>query len=139
MSRTRHRPRAALAIADRLPASPWRDAYIAVAAQIGPDRTAADAALAKVIDGGAWRETGAYPIAQAYALRGDLGGTLAWLERTWAMRDVAIHHVLYDPILLRFRDAPAFIAFCRKIGLPPPSESEALDIDQVRAQLAARR
>jgi hypothetical protein len=40
---------------------------------------------------------------------------------------------LYDPVMLRFRDEPKFIAFCKKIGLPPPSDSEALSIDQIRA------
>jgi hypothetical protein len=55
------------------------------------------------------------------------------LDRTWANRDIAIHQVLYDPVMLRFRDEPKFIAFCKKIGLPPPSDSEALSIDQIRA------
>jgi len=28
---------------------------------------------------------------------------------------------------------PRFIVFCKKIGLPPPGESEALSFDQIRA------
>ena len=114
---------------------PWRDMNLAVATQIGPDHAAANAALAKVIDDKTWAKTTPYLIAQAYALRSDAGQTMAWLERTWAARDPNIHRLLYDPVILRFRNDPALIAFCEKIGLPPPTSSEALSIDQIRAAL----
>jgi hypothetical protein len=41
--------------------------------------------------------------------------------------------VLYDPVMLQFLNEPKFVAFCTKIGLPLPSKSEALSIDQIRA------
>jgi TolB-like protein len=111
-----------------------RDLSLALAAQIGPDRAAADAALAKLLrshnDLG---ERQPYELASLYALRGDVGKTVAWLDRTWTKRDISIHQVLYDPVMLQFRNQPKFIAFCNKIGLPPPSESEALGLDQIRA------
>jgi TolB-like protein len=111
-----------------------RDLSLALAAQIGPDRAAADAALAKLLrsrnDLG---ERQPYELASLYALRGDVGKTVAWLDRTWTNRDISIHQVLYDPVMLQFRNQPKFIAFCTKIGLPPPSASEALSIDQIRA------
>jgi TolB-like protein/DNA-binding winged helix-turn-helix (wHTH) protein len=116
--------------------SPWREMNVAIAAQIGPDRSTADAALAKAIEGGAWKRTSPYLIAQAYALRGDADRTLAWLERAWAIRDTNIRMMLYDPLILRFRDDPRLIAFCEKIGLPAPNESDALSIDRIRATLA---
>ena len=31
------------------------------------------------------------------------------------------------------------VAFCKKIGLPPPGESEALGIDQIRALSSNRQ
>lgn len=129
---------AALRIANAQP-MPWREAVLALAAQLGPDRNASGAELAKIVEDGTWKRTSPYMVAQAYALRGDLDRTLEWLERTWEVRDTDIHQLLYDPLLLRFRDDPRLIAFCRKIGLPPPSESEALGIDQIRAKLAAAR
>jgi TolB-like protein/Tfp pilus assembly protein PilF len=111
-----------------------RDLSLALAAQIGHDRMAADAALAKLFrdhdDLGARQP---YELASLYALRGEVDKTVESLDRTWANRDIAIHQVLYDPVMLRFRDEPKFIAFCKKIGLPPPSDSEALSIDQIRA------
>jgi TolB-like protein len=110
--------------------SPWREMNLAIATQISPDRTAADAALAKALASKARADINPYLVAQAYALRGDADKTVAWLERTPA------HDLLFmlaDPIVLRLRDDPRLIAFCEKTGLPPPGESEALSIDQIRA------
>lgn len=116
--------------------SPWREMDLAIATQISPDHAEANAALANALANKAWVNTSPYLIAQAYALRDDPDMTMEWLERA------STHDFLFmlaDPIILRFRNNPKFIALCEKIGLPPPSESEALSIDQIRAQLAAKR
>jgi TolB-like protein/DNA-binding winged helix-turn-helix (wHTH) protein/Tfp pilus assembly protein PilF len=115
--------------------SPWREMNLAVATQISPDRVAADAALTKVLADKVWAKTSPYSIAQVYALRGDADKTVEWLERAPAHD---IFFMLTDPLILRFRDDPRLIAFCKKTGLPPPSESEALSIDQIRAANGAR-
>ncbi len=127
----------ALDIARQMP-SPWQEMDVAVAAQAASDPATADAALAKVLKDKAWAGTSPYVIAQAYALRGDADKTIEWLELTWSRRDTSIHHLLYDPLILRFRDDPRLVAFCSKIGLPPPSQSEALSIDQIRAARAGK-
>jgi TolB-like protein/DNA-binding winged helix-turn-helix (wHTH) protein len=114
---------------------PWRDGYLAIATQISPDRAAADAALARVLDGDGPAKTSPYAIAQAYALRGDVDKTVAWLARAPA-RD--IFFMLADPLILRFRDDPRLIAFCQKTGLPSPRESEALGIDRLHAADSVR-
>jgi TolB-like protein/DNA-binding winged helix-turn-helix (wHTH) protein/Tfp pilus assembly protein PilF len=114
---------------------PWREMNLAIAAQISPDRAAADAALAKVLADKVWAETSPYLVAQAYALRGDPGKTVEWLERA-PVRDILF--MLADPLILRFRDDPRMIAFCEKTGLSPMSESDALSIDQIRAADGAR-
>src|SRR5690606_1096355 len=129
--------RAALQVAGQQ-RPPWRDMDLAIAAQLDPDRAVADAALAKVLDEGTWKKTSPYLVAQAYALRGDAGTMLEWLERTWALRDTSIRQVLYDPLILRFRDDPRLVAFCTRSGLPSPITSEALGIDRIRASLAAK-
>ena len=116
--------------------APWRDVYLAIAMQISPDRAAADAALAKALDDEGPAKTAPYAIAQAYALRGDADKTVDWLERAPAHD---IFFMLADPLILRLRDDPRLIAFCRKTGLPPPGESEALSIDQIRAADSTRR
>lgn len=114
--------------------SPWREMNLAIALQISPDRAAADAALAKVLADKSLAKTSPYLIAQAYALRADSDSTMEWLERASA-GDILF--LLTDPLILRFRDDPRLIAFCKKIGLPPPSTSEALGIHQIRARLDA--
>jgi TolB-like protein/DNA-binding winged helix-turn-helix (wHTH) protein/Tfp pilus assembly protein PilF len=115
--------------------SPWREMDLAIATQLSPDRAAADAALAKVLADNIWAKTSPYAVAQAYALRGDVDKTMEWLERAPARH---IFFMLADPIILRFRDDPRLIAFCRKTGLSPPNESEALGIDQIRAANGAQ-
>ena len=112
-----------------------RDHALAFATQIDPDRAVADAALAKFLhDHPDWGDSQPYDLALLYALHGDPDNTVEWLDRTLSRNDVfQIQQVLYNPLMMRFRDDPKFIAFCKKAGLPPPSESEALSIDQIRA------
>lgn len=120
----------------RKQASPWRELDLAIAAQISPDRTAADASLAQVLADGIATKASPYSVAQAYALRGDYDSTMQWLERA------PPHEFLFmlaDPLVLRLRDDPRLIALCRKIGLPPPATSEALSLDQIRAADGAAR
>jgi TolB-like protein/Flp pilus assembly protein TadD len=134
---------AALEIAGQ--ASPHdRILYMTLATQIGPDRAAADKWLADMLADKAWIELidgdgddNRYKVAQVYALRGDADHALQWLERSLAKNPSRAFFLLADPFLLRFRDDPRFIAICGKIGLPPPSESEALGIDQIRAMFPA--
>jgi TolB-like protein/DNA-binding winged helix-turn-helix (wHTH) protein/Tfp pilus assembly protein PilF len=119
----------ALGVARHRPA-PWREMDLAIATQMSPDRAAADAALAKVLADRTWAKTSPYLVAQAYALRGDFDGTVDWLERA-PTGDLLF--MLSDPIILRARDDPRLVAFCKKVGLPPPATSEALSLDQIRA------
>jgi len=90
--------------------------------------------LANILDRRTWVATSPYIVAQIYALRGENGHAVEWLERAWRARDTSLHRLLYDPILLRLRNDPRFQAFCHEIGLPAPATSEALDIDRIRAQ-----
>jgi TolB-like protein/Tfp pilus assembly protein PilF len=110
----------ALAAAQQEPAGPWNDTALALAHQIGPDRSAADASLRALIDKNA--NLAPYQIAQVYALRDDAKETFAWLDRAWSARDSGIQYLLLDPFILRYRDDPRLASFCRKVGLPTPRE-----------------
>jgi len=112
-----------LATAKQEPPGMWRDVATALALQIGPDRAAADAALAALIEQHA--AALAYQIAQAYALRGDADQAFAWLERAANNRDPGIAALLYDALLLRFKADARFGAFCRKVGLPTSQDRAA--------------
>jgi serine/threonine protein kinase/Tfp pilus assembly protein PilF len=111
---------AALAAAQRVPPGAWQDGALALARQIGSDRSAADAALKTLIE----RDAGisAYQIAQVYALRNDAKTAFEWLDRARITRDAAVGGLLFDPFILRYKDDPRFAEFCRKVGLPVPEK-----------------
>ncbi len=114
----------ALAAAEAEAPGVWRDVALALARQIGPDRTAADAALTHLIDTDS--EASAYQIAQVYALRRDPDLMFQWLDRAWASRDAGIGFLLYDPFILRYQHDPRFAAFCQKVGLPTTTTAKAM-------------
>jgi hypothetical protein len=111
--------RAALEAAQQEPSGQSQDQAFAFARQIGPDRSAADAALRTLIE----KDAGlvAFQIAEVYALRNDAEATFDWLDRAWSNRDPGIQNLLFDPFILRYKDDPRFAAFCRKVGLPTPA------------------
>jgi hypothetical protein len=128
----------ALSLAESMAPGPLRNAQVALALQMGDDRTTADAALQHLLETNGNTTNGALGIAQVYALRGDANGMFEWLNRGWQRQDMTVHYVLYNPLLLHFRNDPRFADYCRKTGLPLPAQSQALSIDQIRAMLPAK-
>lgn len=106
------------------PSGPWRDIAVVLALQIGPDRAAADAALKNVI--AKYADTGPYQIAEVYALRRNPDNVFKWLGNSWKARDPGVSTLLYDPLILRYRDDPRFAAFCKKVGLPTATDAVAM-------------
>jgi adenylate cyclase len=119
---------AALAAAQKEPAGVWQENALALARQIGGDRSAADAALNTLIEKEGTNS--AYQIAEVYALRNDAQKTFEWLDRAWSNRDGGIPELLFDPFILRYKDDPRFAAFCRKAGLPVGGEASELNAAQ---------
>lgn len=114
---------AALAAAQQEPAGIWQDVALALAREVGPNRSAADAALNTLISKDS--QLAPYQIAQVYALRGDTNATFQWLDRAWRDGDPGVGYLLWDPFILRYEHDPRFAAFCRKVGLPVPGETSA--------------
>jgi tetratricopeptide (TPR) repeat protein len=112
--------RAALAAAQKEPQGYLRDAALAQALQIGNDRAAGDAALKTLIEKDA--DSAAYWVADVYLIRKDPDKAFEWLERAWRNRDPQIPYMLFDALLLPYKDDPRFAAFCRKVGLPTPAD-----------------
>jgi TolB-like protein/Flp pilus assembly protein TadD len=128
---------AALAAARQEPeAGGWREIALALALQIGSDRVAANAALKALIDTQA--SEAAYQIAQVYALRKEPDSMFEWLDRTWVNRDPGVAYLLFDPIVLRYRDDPRFAAYCKKVGLPVPGATAPATSAPATAVKAAR-
>jgi TolB-like protein len=117
-------PAAAGKAADAEPAGPWQDFALALAAQIGPDRTQADQRLQECITQHA--EGWAFQIAQLYALRGEAAPMFQWLDKAWQARDPGMQALLYDPLLLRYRNDPRYAALAKQVGLPWPAAITAL-------------
>ena len=117
---------AALATARQASPGPWREITLGLALQIGPNHSAADAALQKLVVNLAGNA--AYQIAEIYALRGDPDNTFKWLDRAWSNRDGGIATLLYDPFILRYRNDPRFAAFCKKVGLPTTTDATAMPL-----------
>jgi len=128
----------ALAATDTMKPGRWRERWRTLALQVGVDRAAADAALQRLLE--ADRRTGddAYTLARAYALRDDADHAFEWLQRDLDRGGSAMHNVLSDAFLLRFRNDPRFAAWCARAGLPSPQASDALGLDAIRAALAQR-
>ncbi len=119
----RRNAQAALEAAQQEPPGWWQDHALALARQIGSDRSAADAALRTLIEKDA--DVAAYQIAEVYALRNNDRETFAWLDLAWTNRDGGIAYLLFDPFILRYKDDPRLAALCRKVGLPVPGEAAA--------------
>lgn len=108
----------AMAAAQHIPTGVWRDFAVALAAQIGSNRAAADTSLKKLVD---YQDgLAAYQIAEVYAVRKDPDNMFKWLEHAWTIRDPGLQHVRDDPFLEPYHQDPRFAAFCRKIGLSLP-------------------
>jgi TolB-like protein/DNA-binding winged helix-turn-helix (wHTH) protein/thioredoxin-like negative regulator of GroEL len=129
----------ALAEADTMKPGLWRERWRALALQIGADHAAADASLQRLVETDGRAKGDAYTIARVYALRGDPDHVFEWLQRDMDRGDSAVHNVLLDSLLLRFRDDPRFAAWCKRAGLPSPQASDALGLDAIRAAFAKKR
>lgn len=109
---------AAQRAAEAEPAGPWQDFALALAAQIGTDRAAADAILKDSVDKYA---TGwAFQIAQLYAVRGEPDNMFEWLQRARSAHDTGMQTLLYDALLLRYRDDPRYAVLAKAANLPWP-------------------
>ncbi len=120
----RNDAKAALAAAQQEPPGPWRDIAVALALQVGPDRAGADAALKALAT--KYSDTGPYQIAEAYAIRKDPDAMFKWLDRAAEFHDPGVSTLLFDPLILRYRNDPRFAAFCKKVGLPTTTDAVAV-------------
>jgi hypothetical protein len=101
------------------PPGSWRDYSLALAQQIQSDRTAADAALQKLIKEDA--VNGPFQIAAVYGLRNEPDKMFEWLDRSHTEHDSGLTQLLVTPFILTYKNDPRFAAFCQKLKLPVPT------------------
>ena len=107
---------AALAELAREKAEYWRRHGYAIAYQLLGRRAEADAALAAFAAD--YHESGALQIAQLYALRGQAGEALAWLERAYAARDTGLSQLKSTAYFASLDGDVRYHAFLDKMRLP---------------------
>ena len=118
--------KAALEAANNEPEGVWHDIARAMALQIGKDRQAADAALALLIKD--YGDVAPFQVAQVQALRRDDKAVFQWLDKAHEVQDPGIGNLLIDPLLMRYKQDPRMADFCKTVGLPMPTTSEAVGI-----------
>lgn len=109
---------AAQKAAEAEPEGAWRDISLALAAQISPDRARADALLQDCIE--RYANGWAFQVAQMYAARGEPDAMFKWLERALKVRDTGMQSLLYDALLMRYRNDPRYAALVKQAGLSWP-------------------
>jgi TolB-like protein/Flp pilus assembly protein TadD len=97
----------------------WRDYALALATQQQSDRTAADAALQKLIHENA--VNGPFQIAAVYGLRKDPDKMFEWLDRAYTGGDPGLMQLLVTPFILTYKNDPRFAALCQKLKIPVPT------------------
>lgn len=96
----------------------WRTYALALAHFANGDRAEADAALKELLD--QYADTGAFQIAQVYALRKEPDKVFEWLDHGLATRDPGVTMLRYAAFVRNYSADPRFVAFCKKVGLPAP-------------------
>jgi tetratricopeptide (TPR) repeat protein len=110
------RPEEALAITQGDDNKLMREQALAIILQAVGSTSEADEALNTMIR--QWADISAYPIALAYACRGDNDLALEWLERAYQQRDSALPEILGEPLFKSVANDPRFKDFLRKMNLP---------------------
>lgn len=109
----------------------WRTYALALAHFANGDRVEADAALKQLLD--QYADSGAFQIAQVYALRKEPDKMFEWLDHGLATHDPGVTTLLYAPFLGAYRTDPRFAAFCKKIGVPVPGSMPAAAVASATA------
>lgn len=91
------------------------DAGIALVYHAMKRKAESDAALVRATN--AFAEHWAYLVAQVHAYRGEIEQALAWLDRAYRQKDVALYRVKGDPLLKNLEPDPRYNAFLHKMNL----------------------
>jgi serine/threonine-protein kinase len=116
----RANPTAALQQARLEPDGFWHFYAMALAAQAGNDRAAADAALGTFA--AKYAASGAYQVATLYAFRHEPEQMFHWLHEAYVTHDSGLTQLSITPFILTYREDPRFVALCQKLKVHvPPS------------------
>jgi TolB-like protein/Flp pilus assembly protein TadD len=107
---------AALAQMQQATSDGGADAGIALVYHAMNRKAESDAALVRATK--TYAGQSAYVLAQVHAYRGEFEQALAWLDRAYRQKDVALYRVKGDPLLKNLEPDRRYKAFLRKMNLP---------------------
>jgi serine/threonine-protein kinase len=113
----RHDVAAAARDAEREHPGFWLDFERALVKQAQNDPHAAAAALQDFI--AKHQDTGAFQIAELYALRKEPDKVFEWLDRSLQVHDSGLTQLVTMPFVDAYKSDPRFIALCRKLKIDP--------------------
>jgi len=115
---------AAIDLAQRETDPFWRSFALTLAHFSHGDQAEADAGLEGLID--KYGDSGAFQIAQVYALRKESDKMFEWLDRGLSVRDPGVPTLRYAAFVMDYSADPRFVAFAKKIGLPPVADAKTM-------------
>ena len=124
-------PAAALAAAEGEPPGIWHNDATRSRDSLDPIEQP-PTALKVIID--EQSESGPYQIAEVYDNRKEPDKVFEWLDRAWSARDPGIGSLLFDALLVAYRDDPRFAVFCKKAGLPTTTTAKLQRIPDAKAR-----
>jgi serine/threonine-protein kinase len=113
----RHDVPAAARDAEREHPGFWLDFERALVKQAQGDPQAAAAALQQF--NAAHQDTGAFQIAELYALRKEPDKVFEWLDRSLQVHDSGLTQLVSMPFVDAYKSDPRFIALCRRLKIDP--------------------
>ncbi len=115
---------AAVELAQRETDPFWRTFALALAHFANGDHAKADAALNELL--GKYNDSGAFQIAQVYALRKEPDKVFEWLDHGFTVRDPGVPTLRYAAFVRGYSADPRFAAFCIKVGLPTTTDAKGV-------------
>jgi TolB-like protein/Flp pilus assembly protein TadD len=115
---------AAIDLAQRETDPFWRAFALTLAHFAHGDQADAEAGLKELID--KYADSGAFQIAQVYALRKQPDKMFEWLDHALAVHDPGAPTLRYAAFVMDYSADPRFAAFCSKIGLPAATDAKAI-------------
>ena len=107
----------AIAEAMREPEGTWRLWALAIVYQVAGRTKESETALHELTD--KYAENGAYQIAEAHAVRGEVDAAFAWLERAYTEQDGGLCSVKSSPYLRSLHGDRRWGELLRRLGLGP--------------------
>jgi TolB-like protein/Flp pilus assembly protein TadD len=115
----RNNPSGASEQAQQEPDGFWREYALALARQVQPDQSVADASLKSFAE--KYAVGGAYQVAILHAARKQTDQMFKWLDTAYATRDSGLAQLAVEPFFRPYYNDARFVAWFQKLRIQPPT------------------